>query len=212
MQGWDIIFLALVAVFLGLRLRGILGRKTGTENTERYRAAPPLATPAEVKAPDVVVRTNPPREEESPGVAQIRAADPNFDPAGFVTGARGAFEMIVQAFAHGETETLRPLLAKDVFENFAAAIRDRQAQRHTLESTIAMMRSVELTDARMNGRMAEVTVKFVTDQINVTRDADGKVIDGEPGRAVTLTDIWTFARDTRSADPNWQLIATTAQS
>jgi predicted lipid-binding transport protein (Tim44 family) len=226
--GLDILFLALVAVFLGLRLRSVLGTRTGAEKSERWRARAPDqgqqgAAPAETGAetpPDNVTpfpgRT-PAQPSQAPpplpggldaGVAQIRAADPSFDPQGFAGGAKAAFEMVVQAYAQGDVQTLKPLLAPPVHESFARAIADRQRAKQTLETTLIAIQSAELVDARLNGRSAECTIKFVSQQANVTRDAQGNVVDGDPAQVDTITDLWTFARDTRSRDPNWQLIRT----
>ncbi|MBL8839675.1 MAG: Tim44 domain-containing protein [Alphaproteobacteria bacterium] len=231
--GYEILFLALVAGFLVLRLRSVLGQKTGNEDPSRWRST--RAQPAPGKLPDNVTplpgRPAPldlppgappplpgtadaaaPANALDAGIAQIRAADPSFDPRGFVAGAKSAFEMIVQAFAQGDTATLRPLLSDDVYENFAGAIRERQRLRHTLETTLVAMRSAEIVEARMNGRTAEVSVKFVSEQANVTRDESGQVLDGAPNAVATVTDIWTFARNTRASDPNWALVGTTAQT
>jgi predicted lipid-binding transport protein (Tim44 family) len=215
---FDIIFFALVAGFLILRLRSVLGRRTGNESRERWTprlpprgaAAPGLADrPASDK---VAVLPRPaPAAAGSPldaALAQIRQADPNFDPQHFIEGARGAFDMIVSAYAHGDTATLRPLLANDVFENFAAAIKGRQDAKQTLETTLIGIKSAEIIEARMEGRSAFVTVKFVSEQVNVTRNAAGEVVDGEPNHVAAVTDIWTFARNTRSSDPNWALVQT----
>jgi predicted lipid-binding transport protein (Tim44 family) len=142
------------------------------------------------------------------GLAQIRAADPNFEPKTFLQGARGAFEIIVHAFAAGDTATLRPLLSDEVFERFNEAIRARVAAKETHETRLDSIKSAEIAEAQLNGRTAFVTVRFASDQVNVTRAADGTVLDGEPERIVEKTDFWTFARNTRSQDPNWLLVAT----
>lgn len=222
----DILLFAAVAAFLILRLRSILGKRTGAEDAERWRARPPERTLDRAdKVPDNVTPfpgaprpadAAPAEEAEVPvgnpalkaGYDAIRRADASFSPSGFVEGARGAFEMIVQAFAQGDTGTLKPLLAPDVYEGFATAIRERLAAKHTLETTLVGIRSAEIVDARMEGRIANVTVKFVTEQVNVTRDAEGNVVDGEAAKVTVLTDLWTFARDTRNRDPNWALVRT----
>jgi predicted lipid-binding transport protein (Tim44 family) len=142
------------------------------------------------------------------GIAQIRAADPSFDTTGFASGARGAFEMIVHAFASGDTANLRPLLSDEVYERFAEAIRHRVDAKETHETTLVAIKSADIEEAELNGRTAFVTMKFVSDQINVTRAADGQIADGEPDHVVEKTDFWTFARNTRSQDPNWLLVAT----
>lgn len=219
---FDIVFFAMVAAFLILRLRSVLGRRTGNENPERWTARKPApqtrsetadnvarlpdrTRPAGEAAPGIDVPANSPADA---GLTQISVADPSFDPRGFVEGARGAFEMIVGAYAQGDTATLRPLLADEVYENFAAAIRARQQAKQTLETTLVGVKAAEITEARMDGRTAFVTVRFVTDQINVTRDADGKVVEGDPQQIAAVTDVWTFSRNTRSRDPNWLLVAT----
>jgi len=225
--GFDILFLALVAGFLILRLRSVLGQRTGNENPERWRSQRPQSLPGNVtRLPERQTDARPSEANEpamppvgaapagsmETGVAQIRSADPSFDPRGFVGGARQAFEMIVRAFAQGDTAALRPLLSDEVYENFAAAIQDRKRSRHTLETTLVAVKSAEVVDARLNGRTAEVSVKFVSDQKNVTRDEGGQVVDGSPDSVATVTDIWTFARNTRASDPNWTLVGTSAQS
>ena len=224
-QLFDIILFAMIAAFLVLRLRSVLGRRTGNEKPPR----PIFGNRRPAEADDDKVVPLPPRNErveEAPprgdiaapretvpnspaaGVAQIQAADPSFDPDGFVQGAQAAFEMIVGAFAEGDTATLRPLLNDAVFTRFSDAIREREQQRQTLETTIVAVKSVDLHEAHMEGRTAFVTVRFVSDQINVVRDGGGKAVEGEPGQTVELVDLWTFARDTRSPDPNWLLVAT----
>ncbi|HEX2116799.1 MAG TPA: Tim44/TimA family putative adaptor protein [Alphaproteobacteria bacterium] len=223
---FDIVFFAMVAAFLILRLRSVLGRRTGNENPERWTARKPTA-PARGDTTDNVARLPerprpvgdaaptldlPANSPVQAGLTQIQVADPNFDPQSFVEGARGAFEMIVGAYAQGDTATLRPLLADDVYENFAAAIRSRQQAKQTHETTLVGIKSADIVEARMDGRTALVTVKFVTEQINVTRDAAGTVVEGDPQHIATVTDVWTFSRNTRSRDPNWLLVATADQA
>jgi predicted lipid-binding transport protein (Tim44 family) len=213
-QYFDIILLALVAAFLVLRLRSVLGRRTGTE-----RPAEPIRPPVvkrEVGGDNVVSLTDPAIKEpvatagtpQVDGLTQIRAADPQFDPPTFLQGARGAFEMIVHAFAGGDTAALRPLLSDDVYERFAEAIRQRVAAKETQETNIVSIKSVEISGAELQGRTAFVTVKFVSEQVNVLRAADGAVIEGGPDQVIEKTDFWTFARNLRSQDPNWLLVAT----
>ena len=141
-------------------------------------------------------------------LTQIQIADNAFNPGEFVGGARSAFEMIVHAFATGDTGTLRNLLSDDVFDNFSSAIKARLEAAETLETTVIGVKSVDIIDARLDGRQAFVTVKFVSEQVNVTRDAEGHVIDGDPNHVSEVTDLWTFSRNTRSRDPNWKLVET----
>jgi predicted lipid-binding transport protein (Tim44 family) len=196
----QIIIFAMVAVFLVLRLRSVLGKRTGHERPRHDpRLAPRSREAVDNAAQDNVVAL-PDRSVEAPGggtqagmalsagITQIKVHDPGFDAEAFVDGARLAFEMIVSAFAAGDREALRPLLSRDVAGRFVSAIDARERAEEQLE--------------------AMVTVKFVSDQINVTRDRNGNVTDGDPERIVEITDIWTYQRDTRSPDPNWTLVAT----
>jgi len=142
------------------------------------------------------------------GLAQIRSADPSFDPRGFLQGAQAAFGMIVEAYANGDTGTLRPLLSDDLYDAFAGAIRERLTRGETLETRIKSIERADIEEARMEGRTAFVVVRFVTDQVNVTRDKDGAVIDGDPDESAEVVDLWTLARNTRATDPNWVLVET----
>lgn len=223
----DIIFFAMVAVFVILRLRSVLGRRMGHEQRDPAKEFPrrpdraPLEAPKgendadAAKAEDNVIRLPGRDGQEVPkdtplgaGLTQIKLADPSFDPADFQEKSKLAFEYIVMAFAEGDTQKLKPLLSKDVFEGFAGAIKSRQAQGHVLTTTLVRVKDAELTEASMNGRVASVTVRYVTEQINVTRDAEGKVVDGDPDRITEAVDIWTYERNTRASDPNWTLVAT----
>ncbi len=231
-QFLDIIFFAMIAAFLVFRLRNVLGRRTGhqapppdnmsqrrrdseTEGTvielpDRSRADRDAGfeeefddderepEPAPRAAADPVAR----------GLARIRAADPEFDRDAFEAGARAAFEAIVHAFATADTGTLRALLNDEVFENFEQAIRERLNAAETLETTVVGIRSADIVEASMSGHNAIVTVAFVSEQVNVTRDADGEVVEGDPALVADVTDVWTFSRNTRSRDPNWKLVET----
>lgn len=211
---FDIVLFAMIAVFLVLRLRSVLGRRTGNERRrDLMRRVPPPGS-------NVVAFGNrgaaPPRErlEATPaggvddGLRSIRSADPGFDPAAFAAGARVAFERIVGAFAAGDKTVLRPLLSDEVFGPFAAAIDEREAARERLETRIVQLKDADIVEAELAGRTARVTVKFVSDQIHVLRAHDGSVVDGDPEHPIEKTDYWTFTRDTRSSDPNWVLVAT----
>jgi predicted lipid-binding transport protein (Tim44 family) len=226
-QFFDIIFFAMVAAFLVLRLRSVLGKRTGTENPERWRPRPPVAPRGDQPARPDNVTPLPPRNGAPPaevlapaapstpleaGITQIKLADPSFDPRGFVAGAKQAFEMIVGAFAQGDSAALRPLLSDEVYDNFVSDIRRRQQAKQTLETTLVGIKSAEIIEAKMDGRAAAVTMKFVSEQINVTRDAAGQTVDGDPSHVMTVVDVWTFSRNTRSRDPNWQLVATATQN
>ncbi len=217
----EIILFAMVAGFLILRLRNVLGRRTGQE---RRRPDPISARTAaeEARERDTVTalpeRARPVERDETSvsalnsaglaGIAKIKTTDRGFDPDQFVAGAKLAFEMIVAAFAKGDSTSLRPLLSDEVFAQFDGAIKVREKARQTLSTTLVGIREAEIVDAGVEGRTAQLTVKFVSEQINVTRDSEGRVVDGDPSAGATVTDIWTFARNTGSRDPNWTLVAT----
>jgi predicted lipid-binding transport protein (Tim44 family) len=218
----DIIILAMIAAFLVFRLRNVLGKRTGNErppqnpygNSEDAANAGPevnddgnvVALPGQTIADDDIPDDTPARD----GLKAIRNADSNFSVEDFVEGSRYAFDMIVTSFANGDRETLRPLLSDEVYENFAGAIDSREANEETMEMTLVGIRESEILEASMDGRVAFVTVKIVTEQIEVVRDKEGEPVSGDPGKVSTVTDIWTFARNTRSRNPNWTLVATEA--
>jgi predicted lipid-binding transport protein (Tim44 family) len=220
----DIILFALIAAFLVLRLRSVLGRRTGHRGPARDLPPRPQPQQGDDNVVSLPGKANEPRPAGAPmpdagtdgppqtpleaGLTQIRIADPRFDPDEFLSGARIAFEMVVTAFAAGDIPTLKPLLSPEVFGNFAQSIKDRQGAGEKLETQLVGIRAAEIVEAYMAGRTAHVMVKFVSEQINVTRDEQGAVIDGDPAAVVEVTDFWTFSRDTRASDPNWTLVAT----
>ena len=216
-QYLDIILFAMVAGFLVLRLRSVLGRRTGNERRRDLfprRAAPVSDNVATLVKPDERAARSAgdaaPADVVAEGLNRIRRADASFDPAHFIEGARVAFEMIVAAFAKGDKAELRPLVSDEVFHHFAMAIDERVAAKETLETQIERLDSVDIIDAALAGRTAQLTLKLVSRQINVTRAMDGSIVDGAPGHSVEKTDYWTFARDTRSTNPNWVLVATSS--
>ena len=142
------------------------------------------------------------------GLKQIGQADKSFDDKEFMNGARAAFEMIIGAFAANDKKALRPLLANEVYDNFTRAIQEREENRHTLETTLVGITDSEIIEAELQQKTAFITVKFVSEQVNVTRDEKGETVEGDASHVAKITDIWTFARNTRSRDPNWTLVAT----
>jgi predicted lipid-binding transport protein (Tim44 family) len=213
----DILFFAMVAAFIALRLRSVLGRRTGQERRreeigggrtngagdnvvalpDRASAAAADAGIAELAEGDVKA-----------GLTEIRLADGQFDLGGFMGGARGAFEMIVHAYTAGDKAALRPLLDDEVFGGFAGAIDQRLANGHTLETQLVSLTDADVIEAAMVGSRARVVIRFTSEQINVVRDAEGNVVDGDPAQGEEVVDIWTFERNARSRDPNWTLVET----
>lgn len=215
----DIIILAMIAAFLVFRLRNVLGKRTGNERPPQNPygmsedAAPEEANDDAkvVSLPGKVIEDDIP--DDSPALAGLKAiheADGSFSVQEFCEGARSAFEMIVTSFANGDSETLRPLLSDEVFENFDGAINSRNSNGETMEMTLVGISEAEAIEASMDGRVAFVSIKFVTEQIEVVKDKSGEPISGDSSKVSTVTDIWTFARNTRSRNPNWTLVATEA--
>ena len=221
-QYFDIILFAMIAAFLVLRLRSVLGRRTGNERRRDLfirRARPSPERPSPDMAPstaepggDGVGAMVPavPADSTADGVSRLRRADPSFDATHFLEGARTAFEMVVSAFASGDKAALQPLLSGEVFRQFAAAIDERNAAKETLETRILRLDSADIVETELAGRSARLTVKLVSRQVNVTRAMDGSIVEGDPEHPIEKTDYWTFARDTRSTDPNWVLVATSS--
>lgn len=221
-QFLDILILAAIAGFLLLRLRSVLGRRTGherppPEDMANKRGADARSDGNVVELPDRGGRQDQAEAEVqeidaddavAAALAQIRAATGSFTSKEFLAGARGAFELVVHAFATGDTGTLRSLLTEEVFDEFSAEIRTRLEAQETLETTVIGVKSTDIIEARLEGRQAFVTVKFVSEQVVVTRDAEGHVIVGDPNSVSQITDIWTFGRNTRSRDPNWKIAET----
>lgn len=219
LQVLDILLFALVAGFLILRLRSVLGRRDGHRPAQRsdpFTGAPAANEDKVVRLPERAEATvdaapetgSEPLGSLDAGLTQIRIADPAFDPDEFASGARIAFELILTAFSSGDTAALKPLLSPDVFSNFAQSIRERQEAGETLETQLVGIKTAEIVEAYMAGRTAHVTLRFFSQQVRVLRNADGEIIEGDPNIITDVVDIWTFARDTRSRDPNWVLVAT----
>jgi predicted lipid-binding transport protein (Tim44 family) len=184
-QYFDIILFAMVAGFLVLRLRSVLGRRTGNERrrelfVRRTRPAPEKGPALIEPTQGAVAPAAPSADAVAQGLNQIHRADPSFDPAQFLEGARTAFEMIVTTFANADKAGLRPLLSDEVFQQFVTAIDERIAAKETLETRILRLDSSDIVEAELLGRNAQVTVKLTSQQINVTRAMDGSIVDGDP--------------------------------
>jgi predicted lipid-binding transport protein (Tim44 family) len=228
---YTIIFLAL-AVFIFLRLRSVLGQRTGRDRPPYDPYAPrdavrgatndnvvtlPGRTAETAQKPIETVepaeRWKGIAEAGSPiavGLDAIARDDPAFDAQHFVAGARAAYEMIVMAYAEGDRRALKNLLSKEVYDGFEAAIREREGRGETVETRFVAIDKSDITGAELRTRTAQVTLRFVSQLISVTRDKAGNVIDGNPEKVTEVTDVWTFARDISSRDPNWKLVATEA--
>ena len=198
-------------MFLLVRLRSIKFdpfRKRGGEEDGDGKV---IALPARIAKGDTEGAGKAAQSGGTPlerGLTQIKLDDGSFESESFVGGTKVAFEMVVEAFAKGDTKNLRPLLSNDVYEDFSGAIKSRADNNETLENSLVGISEAEIIEAELQDKTAFITVKFVSEQINVTRNAEGEVVDGDPGEVTTATDVWTFARNTRSRDPNWTVVAT----
>ena len=210
MQGsfpFDLILFGMVAAFLVLRLRSVLGKRQGYERPPA-EARPGAPAPVSRDAPRAATAAGPALSgAAAQAVTRIRAVDPSFDPAGFLSGAEGAFRMIVTAFAAGDRQTLRGLLSDDTYSGFEQAIAARENDGQSQRTEIRAVNGVSIDAADLRGTTADVTVRFVTDQVNLTSARNGEVVTGSD--AITeLTDLWTFQRDLSDKDPTWRLVAT----
>lgn len=209
----EIVLLAMLAAFLGLRLYSVLGRRAEQEEEsvpQRFDADDkPVGIPRPAPATPVVA----PRPAELEGVMpaveralrDIAAADGKFNLAQFLEGARGAYRMVLEAFWNADRETLRDLCDDDVYAGFVAAIDAREAAGETLANSLIRIEEVRIHSASLDGKMARIALLFVADIAAVTRDKDGNVIAGSLDDAIESRDVWTFSRNTAARDPNWLL-------
>lgn len=223
------IFFLVAAVVIFFQLRNVLGRRTGNERPpfDPYTAARTAKDPA-AKSENVVSLPRKrgaadapadeayasidafakPGTELNKGLRALKDADASFEPKTFVDGAKMAYEMIVMAYADGDRKTLKNLLSREVFDGFVAAISDREAKSEKIQSSFVGIDKADIVSAEMKGSEAHVTLRIVSELISATKNKAGEVIDGDPETVAEVKDVWTFARDTRSRDPNWKLVAT----
>ncbi|WP_271079476.1 Tim44/TimA family putative adaptor protein [Aurantiacibacter sp. MUD61] len=220
---WEIVILAMIAAFLGMRLYSVLGRKAeheeelianrleraqqeaDAEADAQQKAAAPAGEPARTER--ALAGFSPAIES---GLRDIQAADRSFELLPFLEGAKGAYEVVLDAFWRGDKEELRDLCDDDVYESFVAAIDDREANGLKLDNRLIRIEDETVHSAVLDGKIARIAVRFVADIASVTRDKDGNVVAGSLDDAIESRDIWTFSRDTRSSDPNWLLDETDA--
>ncbi|BCH57733.1 Tim44/TimA family putative adaptor protein [Agrobacterium vitis] len=220
------LFFLVAAVLIFWQLRSVLGRRTGNEKPPKdpFAGRPDAASPAAEDARVVTL----PRRDEADGeerqtaidayapagtplnqqLRQVVEVDPSFVPKEFLNGARMAYEMIVTAFAAGDRKSLKDLLSREVYDGFDAAITEREQRGEVMKSTFVGIDKAEITGAEVRGQEVQITVRLVSQLISATYDSHGAVIEGDAESVGDVNDIWTFARDTRSRDPNWKLIAT----
>ncbi|MDQ7070094.1 MAG: Tim44/TimA family putative adaptor protein [Rhodobacterales bacterium] len=211
----QLLVLAGIAVFLILRLKNVLGTREGFENAE---APQPAAN--STRRPDLeVIEGGPDRDitdhvEEGSAAAfaliEMKKAEASFGVGDFLQGARGAYEMILMGFERGNLAEIKPFLAEDVYETFAAVVESRESQGLTIEAEFIGVREMSLEDAEFDPKtgLAELTVKFLGELTSVVRNKGGEIIEGEKDKSKHQKDVWTFARTIGTNDPNWILVAT----
>lgn len=234
------IFFLIAAVVIFYQLRNVLGRRTGNEKrpfdpyaggrvrdkkdaaprngaaqpkpTENVVTLPRRGKGEEAEAAYASINAVAPVDSDlNKALRAIRDADAAFDPKGFTEGAKLAYEMIVMAYADSDRKTLKNLLSREVYDGFVQAIDEREKRGETIQSSFVGIDKIGITGAEMKGSEAHVTLRIISELISATRDKAGAVIDGDPEAVAEVKDVWTFARDTRSRDPNWKLIATEAE-
>lgn len=216
----DILIFAAIAAFLVFRLRNALGKRPPDDGAA---GRPPRTAPLTGKDEKVVQLADRGEPEARPdrafdaagpdtalrtGLKMIKKVDRNFNADEFLAGARAAFEMIIEAFSVADMKGVRAWLSDEVADNFERAISDRKTRDEALDTTLIGINAADVLEARMSGSEAFLTIRFKSEQINVTRGARGEILDGDPDQVSEVVDIWTFTRDTRSRDPNWVLIET----
>ena len=208
----EIVVLAMVAAFLALRLYSVLGKRTGHEQPLAPIEERPMLVPATTVDSARTGTAAMPDSVFDPGAAggvrAIIAAEPSFDVGRFVEGAQQAYRMILESYWRGDAEQLEGLTSEEVRAAFAQSIEDRTAAGHVLDNRLVTIEKAQITDARVEGRVAELVVRFDADIAAVTRDATGGVVAGSLTDAVPTVDVWTFTRTLRSDDPNWILTDT----
>ena len=210
-----IVILALVALFIGLRLYSVLGERTGHEQQPILRPAdnevrpeqrvdrPAASSPIPADMGDLAYIPT-----AGPGVRALLAADPSFDVARFLEGAKAAYRLILEAFWKGDLDTIRPHVDDHVYETFAAAVEQRKADGLTIDNRLVAIDQAVIAEASADHGVAILTARFEADIAAVTRNADGEVVAGSLSDAVQTRDLWTFRRELKSRDPNWLLIET----
>ena len=222
------IFFLVAAVVIFFQLRNVLGRRTGNERQpfdpytagrargkddagkpENVVSLPRKRTAAETEEAYLAIDAfAKPGTDLNKGLRAIKEADPSFEPKTFVDGAKMAYEMIVMAYADGDRKTLKNLLSREVYDGFVTAIADREKRAEKIQSSFVGIEKADIVLAEMKNGEAHITLRIVSELISATLDNAGAVIDGDPETVAEVKDVWTFARDTRSRDPNWKLVAT----
>ena len=205
-----VLIFAGVTAFVLFRLLSLLGTRTGREQAPPEGVQRPVRPPAARAEPRTVLPSERKLAPVSPAAAPLRAADPEFDEKAFLDGARSAYEMIVEAFAAGDLKSVRRFLGQSVYDAFKAAVAEREARGHSMELKFVGTDGAAIASSEGDEEEMTAVADFTSNQVRVVRDRDGAIVEGDPNRIDLVRDRWTFSRKTRSADPNWVLVATGA--
>ena len=225
------LFFLVAAVVIFAQLRSVLGRRTGNERRPhnpyaRFKpgedqdnapgednvvSLPGRDKALEAAAFEMIDDYAKPGTKLNKGLREIRKADGGFEPKSFIDGAKMAYEMIVMAYADGDRRTLKNLLSREVYDGFIGAISEREDKGERVQSSFVGVNKADIIGAEMKGTEAHVVVRIISELISATLNKSGEVVDGDPETVAEVKDVWTFARDTRTKDPNWKLVATEAE-
>lgn len=212
----DIIILAIIAVFVALRLRSVLGKQTGFDLRQSPGGLAPKRDERVIQLPERLA----PKEEDpvllakledaglSQALASMRNVDADFTAGDFLAGARAAYDMAFDAFRKGERGPLKMLMSPEIYREFDQAIKTREAAEEKPEITLVSISDAAVAGAELAGSLARITVRFNSEQIHIARDRDGKIASGDPSQIHHAEDIWVFERDLKSKNPNWSIVAT----
>ncbi|WP_332065309.1 Tim44/TimA family putative adaptor protein [Bartonella sp. CB189] len=224
---FDVVFVVafVIMVVVFVQLRNVLGKRIGFEkppfdpyssrskkqiNSETDDDVVSFPHQVNLKKSDFseIDAISPEGSALNNGLRAIRQSDSNFSPQSFIKGAQIAYEMIVTAFANGDRDQLKRLLSQDVFENFCAAIEQREKNNEKVQFTFVGINKIEFVAAEMREKEQFLTVRIVSEIISVTYNEKGECIENDPNAVVEIRDVWTFVRNSLSSDPNWKLFAT----
>ncbi len=206
-----LLFFAGVAAFVIFRLISVMGTRTGHEQSHDLEAVQRAsrARSADAQADEAPEKNEPaPPKPVSTNARVLREADPAFDEAEFLAGARGAYEMIVEAFASGDLKSIRPYLNDSVYSAFKGAVVDRDGAGQVVDLKFVGIDRAAIIESAVEDDSMSAVVEFMSNQVRVTRGKDGEIVDGDPNRIDLVRDRWTFSRKRASNDPNWMLVGT----
>ena len=216
----DLIILGAVALFIILRYRSVLGEKSGHDFSKNKQDKPEseaekvvhisgkTMTQTELEAQDEKTLADIDDPEMSQAIAKMKTTDANFSIQEFLAGAKMAFEMVIKAFNERDYDTLKMLLAEDVYESFESELKAQEKKGHQAITTLVSLEGAEITEAELKRSKANITVQFTSEQINIVKDKDSKVVEGDASDIDNIVDEWTFERDLKSRNPNWTIVAT----